>query len=106
MMILAKSGRVEEAIEILREWKPVKQKKLKSKFGKDVIENKRQIIFAAVETVVAAASKADPEIFREVMEMVGEIEESAEVVEGSMEELLFETIEHFTARRSEDRSSV
>ena len=47
----------------------------------------------AVEVVVGAAKEAGEEMFNEVMEIVEEIENHAEVVEDSLEELLFRPLE-------------
>ena len=47
----------------------------------------------AVEVVVGAAREAGTEMFNEVMDIVEEVEKHAEVVEDSLEELLFRPIE-------------
>ena len=90
MQVMAHSDRLDEAVELLRGFVPRKVKRLVED-GRD--GNKRVVIYSAVESVVAAASGAEKEVFAEVMELVEKIEESADVVEGTMEEILFKEIE-------------
>ena len=85
--MLAHSDRLEEAVELLRDFVPRKQRRVEDGVAK------RKVIYSAVESVVAAASGAEKEVFAEVMEMVEMIEESADVVEETLEEILFKQIE-------------
>ena len=54
---------------------------------------RRKVCYVAVEVVVGAAKEAGEEMFNEVMDIVGEVENHAEVVEDSLEELLFRPTE-------------
>ena len=61
---------------------------------------RRKVCYVAVEVVVAAAREAGKEMFNEVMDIVEEIENHAEVLEDSLEELLFRPIEQVGRRVS------
>ena len=54
---------------------------------------RRKVCYVAVEVVVGAAREAGEEMFNEVMDIVEEVENHAEVVEDSLEELLFRPTE-------------
>ena len=75
-----------------------------------LIETRRRVCYAAVEVVVGAAREAGEEVFQETMDIVENIEKHAEVVEESLEELLFRPIESIRkvsrAVDPEDLSSV
>ena len=73
--------------------------------------SRRKVCYAAVEVVVGAAREAGAEMFNEVMDIVEEVEKHAEVVEDSLEELLFRPTERSGKRVSrvvdpEDLSTV
>ena len=73
--------------------------------------SRRKVCYAAVEVVVGAAREAGAEMFNEVMDIVEEVEKHAEVVEDSLEELLFHPTERSGKRVSrvvdpEDLSTV
>jgi len=90
MMALAKSGKLEQATEVLREFLPRRAKRR----GVDPEQPaRRKVCYVAVEVVVGAAKEAGEEMFNEVMDIVGEVENHAEVVEDSLEELLFRPTE-------------
>lgn len=80
MMVLARSGRLEEAVTMMKE----------NFLRKNNTNAPRRVVcYTAVEAVVAAASKASKQTFAEVMAMVDVIEESADVIEETMEEIVF-----------------
>merc|ERR1712112_143403 len=83
MMVLARSGRLVEAISLMKEICP----------QQNMSNGPRKVCYTAVETVVAAASKAGKENFSEVMEIVDNMDVGADVVEDTMEEILFKTID-------------
>jgi len=83
MMVLAKSGRLEEAIILMKEICP----------QKNMSNAPRRVCYTAVETVVAAASQASKETFSQVMEIVDDMDDKANVVEDTMEEILFKAID-------------
>ena len=86
MMSLAKGGHIHEAIGVLETFMPRKITMI-TRDGK--IHSKRIVMFVAVETVVIAAKNSDEELLRKVMDIVGEIEKSANVYELTHEEMLF-----------------